>query len=477
MTHSQPRIAIIGAGPSGLYAAEGLRRHGWQDVTVFERQARVGGMALTRYYEPGDGRRIPYDMGSLQPSSSRQLVRLIEELGLHFGVDLGEGHRVGQPIRLRLYNERQRKYVADFVSHPHTGQPWSKQLVFLRDIARLAPWVFRMRKLAKPGFSHGLPPKFLRMSVSEWMDACDFKLIRPLLLAQASGVACGGQHEHAASERSMVQALKDLVFALKPPRVYGKGLYHPVREGYQEVLIRLAKRLNVVTHANITAIRRDSAGVHLTCNGQSHHFDRLIIACPPNSLAPVMDADAHERALYHMARCNRPTWRVAFLARGIPEPAAGYLFTDQAEYADAPPSLSLFACNALVEGSGKDALRLYGGLVGHGSVEGIEVALDNAANRLKNVFGAHDIQWIDKVFWPQFNTHIGIEDVARGAYDQFEQLQGRNATYYTGEYLSGNSHGKTLEYSWELVRRHFAKAPAPSATPAWQHGFGTRAGS
>jgi hypothetical protein len=272
----------------------------------------------------------------------------------------------------------------------------------------------------------------------------------------------------------MVLALKDLIFALKPPRVYSKGLYHPVREGYQEILIRLAKRLRVMTQANITEIRRDDEGVRVTCNGEVHRFDRLIIACPPNNLAAVMDTDSQERELYDTVSVAHPTWRVAFVARGIPNPAASYVFTDQAEYADAPDSISFLACNALVEGSGENALRLYSGIVGSPHINGIESALDNATNRLKNVFGARDIQWIDRVFWPQFNTHISMAGIARGAFDRFERLQGHQATYYTGEYLSGNSHGKTLEYSWELVRRHFAKVTAPSVSPAGQQPSPTR---
>ena len=187
-----------------------------------------------------------------------------------------------------------------------------------------------------------------------------------------------------------------------------------------------------------------------------------------------MDTDSQERELYDTVSVTHPTWRVAFVARGIPNPEASYVFTDQAEYADAPASISFLACNALVEGSGENALHLYSGIVGSPHISEIESALDNATNRLKNVFGARDIQWIDRVFWPQFNTHISMTGVARGAFDRFERLQGHKATYYTGEYLSGNSHGKTLEYSWELVRRHFAKVTAPSVSPAGQQPSPTR---
>src|SRR6202000_3357101 len=46
ITSGAPHVAIIGAGIAGLAAAFHLRRAGWA-VTIFERQQRVGGRALT----------------------------------------------------------------------------------------------------------------------------------------------------------------------------------------------------------------------------------------------------------------------------------------------------------------------------------------------------------------------------------------------------------------------------------------------
>lgn len=44
------KIGIIGAGISGLAAAQKLRSEGFVDVTVFEAQDRVGGRILTLPY-------------------------------------------------------------------------------------------------------------------------------------------------------------------------------------------------------------------------------------------------------------------------------------------------------------------------------------------------------------------------------------------------------------------------------------------
>ena len=42
-TGAQPRIAIIGAGMSGIAAVVKLRKAGYSDLTVFEKTDRVGG--------------------------------------------------------------------------------------------------------------------------------------------------------------------------------------------------------------------------------------------------------------------------------------------------------------------------------------------------------------------------------------------------------------------------------------------------
>ena len=39
----QPKIAIVGAGMSGIAAVVKLRKAGYSDITVFEKADRVGG--------------------------------------------------------------------------------------------------------------------------------------------------------------------------------------------------------------------------------------------------------------------------------------------------------------------------------------------------------------------------------------------------------------------------------------------------
>ena len=71
---SRQRVAIIGAGLAGLSAAHVLRKKA--DVTIFEREDRLGGRVLTSKRPPGE-HGAEFLLGS-----EKELQRLIHKLGI-----------------------------------------------------------------------------------------------------------------------------------------------------------------------------------------------------------------------------------------------------------------------------------------------------------------------------------------------------------------------------------------------------------
>jgi len=78
--NKESKIAIIGAGPSGLGAAEALFEQGYKNTTVFEKTEGVGGMCRSAKYKPKDESlpEITYDLGSIQPAASQRLFKIIK---------------------------------------------------------------------------------------------------------------------------------------------------------------------------------------------------------------------------------------------------------------------------------------------------------------------------------------------------------------------------------------------------------------
>ena len=83
------RIAIVGAGISGLGAAWGLSHHPDRfDFRIFEARSEVGGNAVTADMPQDDGSFVPFDISvtALIPSVYQHVLLLMER----FGIDMLE---------------------------------------------------------------------------------------------------------------------------------------------------------------------------------------------------------------------------------------------------------------------------------------------------------------------------------------------------------------------------------------------------
>ena len=66
------RIAIIGAGVAGLSAAQRLKDLGYRDITIYEKEDRVGGKVLS-YRHKG---RV-YELGALWSSGQYKVINAL----------------------------------------------------------------------------------------------------------------------------------------------------------------------------------------------------------------------------------------------------------------------------------------------------------------------------------------------------------------------------------------------------------------
>ena len=68
-----------------LGAAERLKEKGYNNVVVFEKMNRPGGMSLSKVYKAENGKEIVYDIGSVQPMGGSDLQKIIKKYKLEWG--------------------------------------------------------------------------------------------------------------------------------------------------------------------------------------------------------------------------------------------------------------------------------------------------------------------------------------------------------------------------------------------------------
>jgi len=121
----QPSVAIVGGGFGGVGAAAMLRREGYEDVTVFEKGERVGGVWQHNTY-PGAACDIPshlYEFSFAPNSWSRryapqpEIQAYVEGVARRFGVL--DRVRTGTEVKSARWDEGHRRWRLETSAGPH----------------------------------------------------------------------------------------------------------------------------------------------------------------------------------------------------------------------------------------------------------------------------------------------------------------------------------------------------------------------
>jgi len=124
----QRSVAIVGAGFGGVGAAVQLRRAGYEDVTVFEKGERVGGVWNANTY-PGAACDIPshlYEFSFAPNSWSRrfspgpEIQAYIEGVARRFGVR--DRIRTGTEVKSASWDEERRLWTLETSAGPHEAE-------------------------------------------------------------------------------------------------------------------------------------------------------------------------------------------------------------------------------------------------------------------------------------------------------------------------------------------------------------------
>lgn len=413
-----PRIAVIGAGASGLTAALALTDRGYADVAVFEADGRVGGKTYS-YVHDGTA----YDMGSMMFTRGDETSRLADR----FGVPYRDFHATDF-------------YVADgrsmsplaFARRAHGIGPLTASLVRLQRI-------IRKNRLGEAGFAHADPA--LHAPAAAFFAAHG---LAPIAEACRPGVVCLGYGYYEETPALFtLKIMASMVGASPLSLLLSRGrriCYFP--GGWSALWEKVASTMDVRTGAAVSAVAR-AAGerVRVTAGGRTEEFDALIVAAPLQRAGTFLDLSAEEADLFGRIRTVRMVSTLikatkplpnAFLADNAVPGRLGHVLGASCY---APETRCSVLFQTVPAGMPREEVR--------------RVLAEDVRG-----MGAQVEQIVHQQEWPYF-PHVGTQDLADGFYRRMEALHGVRGTYYLGGVLNFETVDHCQQFAEHLVRTRF----------------------
>ncbi|HEX5713621.1 MAG TPA: NAD(P)/FAD-dependent oxidoreductase [Solirubrobacterales bacterium] len=123
-----PSVAVVGGGFGGVGAAAMLHREGYEDITVFEKADRVGGVWQRNTY-PGAACDVPSHLYEFSFAPNRwsrrfapqaEIREYVEGVARHFGVF--DRIRTGTEVRSAEWDEGRRRWRLETSAGPHEAE-------------------------------------------------------------------------------------------------------------------------------------------------------------------------------------------------------------------------------------------------------------------------------------------------------------------------------------------------------------------
>ncbi|MGF1658603.1 MAG: NAD(P)/FAD-dependent oxidoreductase [Rubrimonas sp.] len=424
------KIAIIGSGAAGLGSALALSDSA--DVTVFEKDDRVGGHANTVEIEH-TGARIAVDTGFIVYNNRNypNLSALFETLGvatkwsdMSFGFSLGEGAL---------------EYACDNLDKVFA----QRRNIFNPRYVMTMRQVLRFCKIAPTDLAEG---RAAGRSLGDWLAERGFsedfreRFILPMGGAIWS-TPTAQMTEFPAESFLRFFANHDLYTGLDPAMRW-RTVDGGSREYVRRVVEKLGQRVRV--GAGVVEVRRDGGKAHVRlADGSEGAFDHAILCCHgPQAAALLADKDAREAEILGAFRTSRN--------RAVLHSDARLM----------PVRRKVWSSWNLIRPSGDDGRR--------------PVAVSYWMNRLQSLdrtremfvtLNPHIEPDAAKVFAEFDYAHPLYDAAAFAAQTEIDAIQGRGGVWFAGAWLGYGFHEDAL-------RAGLRVANALGARPGWAKDVG-----
>ena len=442
------RVCIIGAGISGLTVAYQLQKQGYSNITVLEKNDQIGGKCIT-----SDLDEQPFDLGGHEMLAGyKDLLQIADELNAPTRVSIPP-----------LVYERDKKQYLNFKQAATISGRYTLWQVMIASIKYLWLVATTFRQFSKPSTGYKNVPLELTMPLDKWLEKRNLTALTDILsfVIRIQGY---GNFTGSAAHLVKFQGVRNWLSLILSGVGISKKWPRVMILGMDNLCARMADTLfDVRTGIQVEKITRDPAkkngGIQIFWKAKSRpsfeednnpmYFDKLVIALPPEvPEIQFLDITPDEKDLFARIQYERFFTTVCKI-QGLP---AGVVATipyndlDAGEYTgyirdySTIPIASFFTIAQDPKIKGKD----------------VEKKIEEVLTRIPPYEGKEPkvLKFIEQKEWKYF-PHFDVTAMSEGAYNDLEDLQGKNHTFYASSLFSFECVGNSAAYAKRLVTTHF----------------------
>ncbi len=435
---SQERIAIIGAGASGLTSAFHLKQLGYENITVYEKEDRVGGKVYSYPHK-----NYVYELGAFWVTDGSHTIM---ELADYYGIE---------PV----------SEEADFFVLRDNGKTYNFEDNLLKNYNFFKiSWALLNFEWVRGKFGSDIAKvgndnihSDLYLPFETFIHKYH---IEPLAYAfRPFWIGCGyGYYETTPAiyvlklmVPSIVDSLAQMFNKANPfagSEKNGGLLRFP--NGYMGLFERVAEDVpHLRLGSEVTRVERvfedGRLVIKVTANGQTEEFDKLIVSADLRAALQFLDVTDEEEALFSQVSSYNLHIKLVE-AEGIDQPLDSMIWFDEYGTIDTMGHMMTLVNRAAVPNVWFTAQLIPWGT----SSEEIDEWLIEDVSAA----GGHVTDFVVEKPWDYF-PYVGEEALRDGFYEKMKDLQGERGTYFVGGALNFETVEFTAVFAKDLVLSNF----------------------
>lgn len=417
MNKFDEKIAIIGGGISGLVIAEGLQKKGYKNITVFEKEDRIGGKLDTIWYQ---GK--AYELGALFGlPSHRHLKALLKTFNIKVdGPKLSRVNYDINGIKIMQIPKAELNHFAD-------------------ELDRLPDVLAEYESLEKDNICKVESP--LMLPFAQWCDMNGFRILKTVYIHYFTSYGLGYIEDVPALYVLKTLTYDNLMSFMAFPEFFTwkegvSSLIHSLQQEIKDIrLAQCVKKISLSKHKKL----------YIHTEFEILEFHRVIITAPFNQFSNIYEEDDEMKEF--LSAIKYQAFNVyAFIAEKIPEGCGCIL-----ENLDKEKKGHIVVWNSRWRPTKGEELVVVYAYDNPGNSKGDSFkVIENDLIRL----GIQNPRLYRFKQW-QHAPYVETEILKKGFYEKMAAMQGQNNIFFAGEIMSTVTMDNCIQHATYLMNKYF----------------------